>query len=95
MHSPKLYFDRLLAYYNARLVRNWPIPLRDSNLGDRSIPMGLAIYDGLAKQPIIWDCLRNLTLEYWAGFAPDDTVVNRLRIAGVNVKNFDRKIFKR
>lgn len=88
-------FGGVLEFYKERLVaesRFWPKPFQP---GERTIGIGLVIFDALRDSPKVWRVLQELTNEFWGRFAPEEIVIAHLEGAGVPTRDFVRKRFHR
>jgi hypothetical protein len=91
--TSEAYFDRQTTYFREHLVTE--VSSRSSKLGagERTVPIGIAILDGLIAHDSVWECLARITREYWGLEAPEEVLVGMLESAGVNVEDFERKRF--
>jgi hypothetical protein len=95
-HAPAPYFDANMSYFRERLVEGFRAKWSKPRPGERTIPIGIAIFDALvARETAVWDCLGQLAREYWGREAPEEVVISALESAGVEVADFQRKRFRR
>jgi len=87
------YFDRQISYFREHLIADESSRSSDLRPGERTVPIGLAIFDGLVAYDSVWNCLSRLTRDYWGREAPEEVVLGVLQSAGVEVLDFKRKRF--
>jgi len=88
------YFDRQLSYFREHLVDSPSSSASKLGPGERTVPSGIAIFDGLVAHASVWDCLSTLTRDYWGRVVPEEILVGMLGSAGVEVMDFARKKFR-
>lgn len=94
-HTSSGFFETLLASYQQRVVLSSPSIRSEFRPGERSIGIGLVLYEALMREPGTWKVLQQLTLEFWGCYAAEEVVLRRMREAGVPIGDFDRKRFLR
>jgi len=88
-------FDLLLAYYQERMIRYSRLAKPAVRPGERSVGMGVVLYDALSTNSEAWNALRKLTAEYWACLVPEQVVLSSLDEVGVPVADLEQRRFHR
>lgn len=88
-------FDALLEYYRERMVTTPRFRQVEYRPGERSIGIGMVLYEALIQEPSLWTSLSELTREFWGQYVPEELVLARLEKDGVSRRDFARKHFCR
>lgn len=94
-HEQRKTSDALLQYYRERMIPTQRFKQVEYRAGERSLGMGMVIYEALLKRPKLWATLQALTTEYWGYFVPQDLVFTHFEKGGLPRDEFERKRFRR
>lgn len=72
-HTPTDYFSLQIQYFRERLVRDYSPNWTQPSPGERTVPIAIAIFDGLLVSSSVLDAIKHLTGTYWGREAPEGT----------------------
>lgn len=94
-HMYKKTFNALLEFYRQQMVSTPRFKGVDYRPGERSIGMGMVIYEVLARRESLWRSLDEMTKEFWGYYVPEELVLGGLEKGGVARRDFARRHFRR
>ena len=94
-HIPRHVFEALYGFYAEKMVRTSRFTKPMFRPGERTVGIGIVLYESLVTNPAAWDALRRLTAEFWGCHAPEAVVLSSLKKAGVPIRDFKRRRFQR